>query len=455
MLFIKLSLFPLGVFAFYPFGFEAPAYDPPIINLSYISLQGSYSPQYNITYYRTIPFADSTTGDNRFRAPQPPPAVAGTYNTDQSFPWCPVPDGSGSEDCLYLGIYSRPWASGAKLRPVTVVFHGGSYITGSASFSLPPSGYPTLNVSDQNDFVLVYPNYRLGVLGFLPGQQIQDVVDADLNVGLLDQQAALMWVNQNIEQFGGDPKNVSLFGQSAGGGSVLSQLIANDGNTTPALFQRAMTNSPYWPKTYLYNDTRPQFIYDKLSNLTGCATTDDSLTCLKGLSLRSLIGASNALGSYLTGPNTIWSPVIDGLFLREPLTTAVFNRKFNAGLVVTMFNTHDGDAFVTSSLKSPNATAFNSSEAGFDSWLQAYLPGFNEEQLESVKALYPPSGSTDTSSWNTTFDRVSYIFRDTTFACPAYWVSSAAPITGWLQEYTVSPALHVSILSIPFSSHLC
>ncbi|KAK7745858.1 hypothetical protein SLS53_002576 [Cytospora paraplurivora] len=221
------------------------AFEAPLIDLSYITLQGAYSPEYNITHYRRIPFAASTADQNRFRAPQPPPHINGTYLTDRSFPSCPLANGTGSEDCLYLGVYSRPWVEGNKLRPVTVVLHGGAYTAGTASFDMPPYGYATLNASNMNDFVLVYPNYRLGALGFLPGKAIKDAPGAALNPGLLDQQAALRWVHKNIQHFGGDPDNVAIFGQSAGGGSVVAQVIANGGRTAPRLFQRALASSPY------------------------------------------------------------------------------------------------------------------------------------------------------------------------------------------------------------------
>ena len=121
---------------------------------------------------------------------------------------------------MYLGLYSRPWDVSQPLRPVVVVYYGGAFIQGSAAFTLPPSAYPVLNVSVANNVIFVYPNYRVNTFGFLPGREIAKSPTSDLNPGLLDQQAALIWTNKYIEQFGGDPKNVSIWGQSAGGGSV-------------------------------------------------------------------------------------------------------------------------------------------------------------------------------------------------------------------------------------------
>lgn len=118
---------------------------------------------------------------------------------------------NGTEDCLYLGLYSRPWTTGQPLKPVVVVYFGGAFIEGGGSFVIPPSGYPVLNVSNENDFIFVYPNYRVNAFGFLPGKEIAQDPKSNLNPGLLDQQAALQWTHNYIEQFGGDPKNVSIW----------------------------------------------------------------------------------------------------------------------------------------------------------------------------------------------------------------------------------------------------
>lgn len=192
--------------------FSQNSSNAPTVSLSYGKFSGSYSSSYNISYYRKIPFGASTAGANRFRAPQPPANLGSiVYNTDASFDSCPQNDKDGSEDCLYLGVYSRPWQSGAK-RPVVVSFYGGGFIRGGATFTIPPAGYPILNVSDTNDLVFVYPNYRVNAFGLLPGKAVKAGPDTDLNPGLLDQQAALKWVQANIEMFGGDKGNVSIWG---------------------------------------------------------------------------------------------------------------------------------------------------------------------------------------------------------------------------------------------------
>lgn len=162
--------------------------------LDYGTFQGAYSSTYNISYWRKIPFAAPPTGALRFRGPQPPAPLANgsVYDSDETFDMCPQRTVNGSEDCLYLGLYSRPWTVGQPLRPVVVVFYGGGYIQGDAAFGLPPSAYPILNVSESTDLVFVYPNYRTNAFGFLPGREVgEDREGSDLNPGLLDQDAAI------------------------------------------------------------------------------------------------------------------------------------------------------------------------------------------------------------------------------------------------------------------------
>lgn len=112
-----------------------------VAELDYGTFEGAYSGAYNLTYWGKIPFAAPPTHQNRFRGPQPPVQLNnGTYNSTQTFDMCPQRTVNGSEDCLYLGLYSRPWTTEQPLRPVVVVFYGGGFIQGSASFTLPPAG---------------------------------------------------------------------------------------------------------------------------------------------------------------------------------------------------------------------------------------------------------------------------------------------------------------------------
>ncbi|KAF2823534.1 alpha/beta-hydrolase [Ophiobolus disseminans] len=427
----------------------------PIVDLDYVSLQGASSAQYNLTYYRSIPFAASTAGKNRFRAPQPPkPIKNGIYNTNRAFDMCPQRTVNGSEDCLYLGVYSRPWTKKQDLRPVLLTFYGGGFIRGSASFDIPPSGFPVLNVSSSNDYVVVYSNYRTNVFGFLPGSKIASHPDVDLNPGLLDQQAALKWIQKYISTFGGDPKNVTIWGQSAGGGSVVAQTIAT-GNRGKKLFKKAMSSSPFWPKTPRYDAPESEDIYRQTLKDVGCSNSTDEIACLKAADIQLLRDSALRLSTslqYTTSAFT-FGPVIDDTFLTAPLSTVIKNGSLNADLVLTSYNLHEGENFIppgfSSATTSPtdgfnsSLASFNSSLASFDSWLTGYLPALTPSDIAAIKALYPPSGTAEEITYNTTYVRAGLLYRDLVLACPAYWLARSAK-KGWLIEYTISPAKHAS-----------
>lgn len=405
----------------------------PIVTLDYVTLQGATSTSYNLTYFRRIPFGASTAGPNRFRAPQPPaPITNGTYDTDRDFDMCPQRTVNGSEDCLYLGVYSRPWQAGQKLRPVLLTFYGGGFIQGSASFSIPPSGFPVLNASASNDYVVVYSNYRTNVFGFLGGRKIAHSNDTDLNTGLLDQQAALKWIQKYIHHFGGAKDDVTIWGQSAGGGSVVAQTIAT-GNSGKNLFKRAMSSSPFWPKTYRYDSPETEALYTQALTAVGCTNHSDEIACLKTADIQALRNISLRLSTsqqYTTSSFT-WGPVLDTSFLTIPLSTAVRTRALNTPTILTSYNLHEGETFVPSSLPS------------FRAWLSGFVPGLDAAATARLSALYPALGTAEELSYNSTAVRAGLVYRDLVLACPAYWLSSAAH-RGWVVEYTVAPAKHAS-----------
>jgi len=196
--------------------------------------------------FRGIPFAKPPVGALRFRAPSPPERWSGIRPAVEFAPSAPQSEvefdlipglgvGRQSEDCLYLNVFT-PAADGGR-RPVMVWIHGGAFTIGSGSQAL----YDTRPLAHRGDCVLVSINYRLGALGFLHlADACGESLGATANAGILDQVAALTWVRGNIAALGGDPGNVTIFGESAGGMSVGTLL------GTPAargLFQRAIAQS--------------------------------------------------------------------------------------------------------------------------------------------------------------------------------------------------------------------
>ena len=176
--------------------------------------------------YLGIPYAAPPVRELRWREPQPVKPWPAIYHADRFGPQCFQPDRnlrgnqySGaevtSEDCLYLNVWTTPRL---KKAPVVVFIHGGAFFIGSSSMAL----YGGEEVAKKGA-VFVNLNYRLGPLGFLahPELTAESAHHASGNYGFLDQIAALKWVHDNIARFGGDPNDVTIMGQSAGGASVL------------------------------------------------------------------------------------------------------------------------------------------------------------------------------------------------------------------------------------------
>ncbi|MCQ4118172.1 carboxylesterase/lipase family protein [Rhodococcus tibetensis] len=187
--------------------------------------------------WRGVPYAAPPVGPLRLRAPQP---VEPWSDVRRAFHFgASAPQGSGpcDEDCLTLNVVA-PAEPSATPRPVMVFIHGGAYSGGSSSSSL----YGGHSLVRRGDIVYVSLNYRLGALGYLDFSQFSTPERPfDSNLGLRDQVAALEWVQRNIAEFGGDPDNVTIFGESAGANAVTTLM------STPAakgLFSRAIAQSP-------------------------------------------------------------------------------------------------------------------------------------------------------------------------------------------------------------------
>lgn len=222
---------------------------------------------------------------------------------------------SGSEDCLYLNVYvpKSAKANAKKPLPVLVFIHGGSFKV----FSADPGLFGPDYLMDTEEVIVVTIQYRLGVFGFLASGDKSSMG----NFGLKDQQMALQWIYKNIRHFGGDPKKITLSGQSSGAASVQYQMVSRGSN---GLFQKAILMSgsmfSFWTRT---KDPESQFrYYAAIANIprSGSEPTEKIVKILKEKSAEDLINYQNEMYIYHTIIAT-FRPVVegnwDGAFISE------------------------------------------------------------------------------------------------------------------------------------------
>jgi para-nitrobenzyl esterase len=201
--------------------------------LGIVKTEGGYVSGINengLRVYLGIPYAAPPTGDLRWKPPEAAKPWEGIWKADRFGPSCPqavAPDfgsewmpGNMSEDCLNLNVWTPAVDSKEKL-PVMVFIYGGAFVRGSSSLPL----YNGTALAKKGVVVVTF-NYRVGVLGFMAHPELskESPQNASGNYALLDQEAALRWVQNNIAAFGGDPARVTIFGESAGGASIIAQL---------------------------------------------------------------------------------------------------------------------------------------------------------------------------------------------------------------------------------------
>jgi para-nitrobenzyl esterase len=226
----------------------AIAVEGPVAETAYGKIRGYADGP--IKVFKGVPYGASTEGANRWLPAKPPKAWSDVLETTQQGPMCPqrfgtpmkeetdmLQNGPYSEDCLNLNVYTPAVGRNSGKRPVMVWFHGGGFSAGSGG----TTSYDGRNLCEKHDVVLVTVTHRLNIFGFLYLADLHGDAYADSgNAGILDCVAALQWVHANIPNFGGDPGNVTIFGQSGGAGKVSTLM-----GMTPAkgLFHRAVAQS--------------------------------------------------------------------------------------------------------------------------------------------------------------------------------------------------------------------
>lgn len=345
----------------------------PVVDLGYAKYAGWTNNTIGISYFRGIPYAQPPIGALRWQKPVPIETstttttnnLTGIIDAKTIAPACipgypewsyPVLPGSWAyneqgqdEDCLILDVLvpsttSSPQntSSSSAGLPVFVQIHGGGYTEGSAQ------SYPgdALVHASAGGLIYVSIQYRLGIYGFLAGADV--AANGVPNAGLYDQRLALDWVQRHIAAFGGDPAKVTIWGGSAGGGSVTYQLMAGGGLGSPP-FRAAIAEYPWWQP--LLNRSTQELQYRYALDAAGC----DDLNCLRDLSTEALttVGQADLNASYPgpgNGYGTFWfGPVVDGEFLQELPDTAFKTGRYHKVPLMVDRDGYEGAGFSNAS----------------------------------------------------------------------------------------------------------
>ncbi len=379
-----------------------------------------------------VPYAASTAGPGRWRPPAPPEPWAGIRDCDGFGPVAPQAQGMmeqalggaperTSEDCLHLNVWTPGLDDGR--RPVMVWVHGGSFMTGSGSGGLYRGGV----LAGEGDVVVVTINYRLGLLGFLghpaldePGTTWLDGMPwtGTANWGLADQVAALTWVRDHIAGFGGDPGNVTLFGESAGGMSVATLLGAP---AAAGLFHRAIVESgpPYSCSAEVAADRA-----ERIAAHLGVACTRDGFGAVPA---DRLVEAAGELAGLAGDAGLLMTPVVDGGLVPRPPLNAVAAGA-SSGVPLLIGTTRDESAFFA--LGSPALRSLDLE--GLRRWMRRVTPDPTaaDEVIASVRAARSARGEATEPLDLWSAIATEYVFRAASVRLAGAHAASADPGVG-------------------------
>lgn len=286
-----------------------------------------------------IPYAAAPIGELRWRKPQTPAAWSTPRDAKKLSAHCPQPSGgvlspsgNADEDCLYLNVWTP--VPVPKRAPVMVWIHGGAFSLGTGNDAL----YDGSRMAEQQNAIVVTLNYRLGSLGFLSHPDFPE----SANLGLVDQQFALSWVRDNIAAFGGDPDNVTIWGESAGGISVCAQLVMP---TSAGLFHRAIIESG--PCTYkLPTKSEAEQQGQKLAAALLCVDPNDRVTCLRKKLATQVVNALPLKAGVIFGEGASWGPIMDGVVIPQQPVDALTKGAQAKVPVLLGANRDEGTLFV-------------------------------------------------------------------------------------------------------------
>lgn len=353
----------------------------------------------------------------------------------------PPMDPKQNEDCLFLDVMAPQKVfdgrddKDAKKAPVMVWIYGGGYASGSKTDGYPPEGLMRRAREANGGLGVVYVamNYRLGAFGWLAGPTVTS--DGIANAGLHDQKFALEWIQKNIHLFGGDPDDVTVFGESAGGGSIMHHLTAYAGREKfPA--KRAILQSPGWlPQVSNYQLEEQFKRFMNYANVT-------SLEELRSLPGEDIIRANYHSVYFSTYSSYTYGPAVDGSYVPalpgELLSSGHFDKDVD---VMVGHNAQEGLVFSNPFLKNAKQ---------YEAFLEKQLPTLQQPVVDYINEdLYPPvyNGS---YSYDSLLERQVLGLGEAIFICNTFYLDKAYGNQTYAYLFDVFPAIHGQDLAYTF-----
>jgi para-nitrobenzyl esterase len=371
-----------------------PAVAAPTVTTAQGKVEGKLIDEGTVRAFLGLPYAAPPVGQLRWKAPEPPAAWKGARDATNFGARCeqwPIwkdylfLDSGPSEDCLYLNVYVPATANDNSRLPVMFWIHGGGYIAGAGS-----EPRYTNSTLVARGVVLVTINYRLGVFGFLASEGLAKESGGSAgNYGLMDMVAALRWVRANIARFGGDPGNVTIFGESAGSfaTSTLMALPSARGLFHKAIGESGAAFSDVLPMgTLAQRARRDQAWVESL----GARSVEE----LRAMPTATLIEAAKKQG---VGP---FSPVIDGRFLPEAVAETYAAGKQAHVPLLAGWNRDERSGTLSKGMTAEKWKAFAAEQFGkrADEFLAAFPGKSDDEAVQSADA-YTTEGFIALAAW--------------------------------------------------------
>ncbi|KAI5925320.1 putative extracellular lipase [Camillea tinctor] len=368
-----------------------------------IQQQGAYPNP--IDAFLGIPYALPPIGDRRFRPPEKVLPSKEVIDASHFGPRAPAkqfvvrgPKLESSEDCLTANVFRQSSAAGtdSKLLPVAIYFHGGAFNRGNAAM------HDTASMVgwSAEPFVAVSCGYRIGALGFLPSSL--SAKEGALNLGLKDQILLMEWVQENIEKFGGDKTNVTIFGLSAGAHSIGHHLLNYDEGKPPLFHRAIMESGAPTSRAVRHYDAKihEQQFTDFLEAVKCPKDIEESgiFPFLRSLPTSVIAEAQIAVFDKYN-PSLRWAfqPVIDGEIIRGRPIDAWRTGKWHKVPIMTGFNGNEGSLYVPKAM---------SKSSEFTDFFRTLLPQLTDADLDAINALYPDPATVPDSIYKE--DRLSH-----------------------------------------------